>query len=1346
MKKLVTLLFVLGLLVNTTLAQTGSYCASIADSSVYHFTYIKNVKTTGGVNNINNTSWCNSLSGSQGNAAGIAGRYSDYSNSAVPKTKFLRGNTFTLTVTDTVCTQSFAYYAVAVFIDWNRDFDFNDPGERYNLSTNPHFNPVLNASIVVPTNATLGITRMRIVSRMDTGATNLNPCGDPTVKWSGQGETEDYSIEVWNGCTPVVSAPTWGGSIPGNLVLNANPVASDSIVSYLWTKNAGVVGTVASFTLFNRTANDTGNYCVRYTKANGCQETKCMYISNCSPTPVVSQIGQTICAGTSYNFNGRMLTSAGSYADTLKTTRGCDSIVYLTLSVVQCSISCAQYKNFIYTKNGFVYTFSPTSNVPSPYVASYFWTFSNGQSSTQKVPSITSTSPISWARLRICIMDSINNPICCDSIQIDIICNVSCQISKIGDSLKVYASGGSAPYTYLWNTQSNQSRIKISSSWTTYNVTVTDSSGCTTTCSYTVSSPCAQYRNFTYTNTDSIFMFTPTVPAGMNASFNWFKGSQNSTSRVSTFVLTPGYNFVTLIYCLRDSSNNVICCDSLSKDIYYTPSIPCNVNANFNWVASTSNNGMIQFIDSTTPAGTMYTYQWYFGDGTTSISKNPIKTYGSNGTYTVTLVVTRYSNGSNQVCRDTVVKTITLSNVPPCNRFTPNFTWAYSNGAYQITNTTNLTGFNGGTVSYTVSNGSTYNTSNPSLTFTNNGFYAVTMTMTVLDIATGVTCTKTITKYIQVSNSICGNLKANNWYTKNGKTVLFTNTSTGTDSSTVYFYKFGNGATSNSSNPNYTYPLAGLYRVVMIVSKTVGGTTCIDSIVRYISVTTLNPCKDSAYQSSYNCPQYISPVCGCDTVTYQNYCYATKAGVKQYTQGPCPNDTSYVKICGYVYNDINRNCVKDSQDLGLPNVRLSFNTTPSVSTYTNLSGFYTIYLRKGTYTITQHLPTTGIYSQLCPAGAITVNAQNPGIYCNNNFFDTASTCPDLSVVIGRQNRITPGFVSRKWLMYRNNGATAIPNAVLKYRFLSALTVLPATTATYTVSGNIISWNLGTLAPYSSGNKTAHFQTPITLPLGTSVIDSAWIEPLAGDCKPNNNSSIYHDTCVGSYDPNDKSVAPEGNIDPTHLDLNYHVRFQNTGTAPAYNVIIKDILDQNLDLNTLEINSTSHQPMQLILDDNREARFEFMNIMLPDSGTDYEGSMGYVNYSIKRKPNLPLGTEIKNTAAIYFDFNDPIITNTTVNTIYLKSTTVVHTQVKDANIIVYPNPTNASATLRVTSDKPVTIGYRLFDMQGKAIQAESETKANSNYERSIDVETLPKGIYILNVSINGKNESLKLVKE
>lgn len=140
----------------------------------------------------------------------------------------------------------------------------------------------------------------------------------------------------------------------------------------------------------------------------------------------------------------------------------------------------------------------------------------------------------------------------------------------------------------------------------------------------------------------------------------------------------------------------------------------------------------------------------------------------------------------------------------------------------------------------------------------------------------------------------------------------------------------------------------------------------------------------------------------------------------------------------------------------------------------------------------------------------------------------------------------------------------------------------------------------------------------------------------------------------SYDPNDISVSPEGYTD-NHFILNdtpleYTIRFQNTGNAPAYHVTVSNFIDNSLDLSSFDLSQTSHNVVTSINLQTREILFDFYEIMLPDSFADEEGSHGFIKYRILPNSNLPVGTVIENAVGIIFDINEPVITNTAFSAI------------------------------------------------------------------------------------------------
>ncbi len=140
----------------------------------------------------------------------------------------------------------------------------------------------------------------------------------------------------------------------------------------------------------------------------------------------------------------------------------------------------------------------------------------------------------------------------------------------------------------------------------------------------------------------------------------------------------------------------------------------------------------------------------------------------------------------------------------------------------------------------------------------------------------------------------------------------------------------------------------------------------------------------------------------------------------------------------------------------------------------------------------------------------------------------------------------------------------------------------------------------------------------------------------------------------SFDPNDKQVFPNYGEEGYILageELEYLIRFQNTGNDTAFLVVVQDDLDSKLDIQSFTLISNSH-PVSVKQDfENHRLEFRFEDINLMDTVTNEEESHGFVKFRINVLDSLSVGEQIENTAHIYFDQNNPIITNTTLNELY-----------------------------------------------------------------------------------------------
>ncbi|MFH2142026.1 MAG: choice-of-anchor J domain-containing protein, partial [Bacteroidota bacterium] len=211
--------------------------------------------------------------------------------------------------------------------------------------------------------------------------------------------------------------------------------------------------------------------------------------------------------------------------------------------------------------------------------------------------------------------------------------------------------------------------------------------------------------------------------------------------------------------------------------------------------------------------------------------------------------------------------------------------------------------------------------------------------------------------------------------------------------------------------------------------------------------------------------------------------------------------------------------------------------------------------------------------------------------------------------------------------------------------------------------------------------------------------------------------IFCQVVTGSYDPNDKQVTPAGitvdNYIEADVQLEYMIRFQNTGTDTAFNVYIIDTISSFLDITTLESGASSH-PYTVERIESNIIQWNFFNILLPDSNINEPASHGFIKYKVNQMPANPLETIITNMAGIIFDFNEPIITNTTFNTIgNLDEIVFVEEQIviSDNNAIIYPNPTTGIINIIAEGLESIEV----YNIQGQTITviANKEKQSNNN---------------------------------
>lgn len=448
-----------------------------------------------------------------------------------------------------------------------------------------------------------------------------------------------------------------------------------------------------------------------------------------------------------------------------------------------------------------------------------------------------------------------------------------------------------------------------------------------------------------------------------------------------------------------------------------------------------------------------------------------------------------------------------------------------------------------------------------------------------------------------------------------------------------------------------------------------------------------------------------------------------------------PGGTFYTIQGVTTFDNENNGC--DSNDLSIPNVRFTITDgTNSGSFIANNTGNYSISVQAGTHTFMPALENPTFFNVNPTSFQVNFpTATNP--YTQNFCISPNGIQNDLEVTIVPIDVARPGFDAHYKIIYKNKGNTQLSGNVnftfddTKMDFVAATTNPDVQT-----EGNLI-WNFSDLVPFETHQilLTLNINSPTETPavnIGDILNYNATINPISGDALPNDNSFVLYQTVVGSYDPNDKTCLEGTTLSSERIGdyLHYLIRFENTGTYPAENVVVKDLIDTTkFDIATLQITDTSHACITKITNPN-QVEFIFENINLPfdDANND-----GYVVFKIKTKSNLTVGAQLKNKANIFFDYNFPITTNeymTTIQTLGMDVQSI-------PEIAIYPNPVNDILNLNTQEE---VLKIEIYDIAGRLLQSHSIT------DNKADLTGIKAGNYLLKIFTPNGISINKVVKE
>lgn len=454
-------------------------------------------------------------------------------------------------------------------------------------------------------------------------------------------------------------------------------------------------------------------------------------------------------------------------------------------------------------------------------------------------------------------------------------------------------------------------------------------------------------------------------------------------------------------------------------------------------------------------------------------------------------------------------------------------------------------------------------------------------------------------------------------------------------------------------------------------------------------------------------------------------------------------------IVGTVFHDINQNGIKDSGEVGVRNVKLTLLPPKlTANTYWNNGNYEFTDLAADTYQVILEPPFWATGTGASDTQTVIVNALDTF----DASFGVIPTQQNSTIIKSYSGRARCNADITYRIYISNQGATS--SSGVYYFVKDSLITYDANTisAADSVKGDTIYYSYENLKPFAFDRR---FPTKIrcnlpsltVLPINSVLKGYSYIYLTDSMANIIAGSDTNHTTTTVvrcAYDPNDKAVSPVG-IDSLgyvkrDTPLEYTIRFQNTGNDTAYRVVLLDTLSNDLDWTSFELLEASHAVITQ-LDSNGYLEFAFDNIFLVDSFTNEPGSNGFVSFGISPKAGLADSTQVFNRAAIYFDFNPPIITNQVVTTFANLFTSLTENKERlRANIA--PNPTNGR--IKISLEKHIQNGVlSIYDLNGRVVHTENQLNGK---KQEIDLSALSNGIYILSIQEAGKIYVEKLILE
>ncbi|MFT3795364.1 leucine-rich repeat domain-containing protein [Flavobacterium sp.] len=446
-------------------------------------------------------------------------------------------------------------------------------------------------------------------------------------------------------------------------------------------------------------------------------------------------------------------------------------------------------------------------------------------------------------------------------------------------------------------------------------------------------------------------------------------------------------------------------------------------------------------------------------------------------------------------------------------------------------------------------------------------------------------------------------------------------------------------------------------------------------------------------------------------------------------------------VSGYVYFDAAGDGCQNDQPIPYWGISMAVNygTMNGGASMQNCTGMYFFSVANGTYNVTPTLENPALFSVNPPVATINFPLTNGSVATQSFCISAVGVHPDVEVFLVQWNTPRPGFDTEYVLMYRNKGNQTVSGTASLGFQDEVLDVVSTSQTPSSIGNGLYTYDFVNLQPFET--REIHVVFSVNGPMDTppvnlnDFLDFTATVSINGmtDEDLSDNTVTLHDLVTGSFDPNNK-ICMEGNVvSPEKIGeyLHYTINFENTGTAAAENVFVRDMIDAaKYEVGSLQITGSSHPEVASSRREGNRVEFLFYGIGLEPE------AKGYVTFKIKTKESLQANDSVSNKADIFFDYNFPVITEPAVTTFQILATQAFD---KPLGVNIFPNPAGDTVYLTAQSD---IRSVEIYDGQGRLLQ----TNLAGERKSEVSLRQYTSGIYYFKISTAEGTQTQKIIKQ